>query len=181
MTDIGYTLFDTVIGRCAIAWSVRGVLCVQLPEATVRETRTRIQSRYPGAREQTPPVAVSRAVIGIVAVLNGAPRRLDEVELDMTHVPPFHRRVYQVARTIAPGSTRSYGQIAKRLGVPGAARAVGQALGRNPFAIVVPCHRVLASNGKLCGFSANGGIATKARLLTIEGASAATNTRATAA
>jgi methylated-DNA-[protein]-cysteine S-methyltransferase len=180
MTDLGYSLFDTAIGRCAIAWSVRGVLCVQLPEATVRETRTRIQSRYPGAREQTPPHAAGRAIDGIVAVLNGERRHLDEVELDMTNVPPFHRRVYQVARTIAPGSTCSYGQIAKHLGVPGAARAVGQALGRNPFAIIVPCHRVLASSGKLCGFSASGGIATKARLLTIEGTAAATDSHAMA-
>ncbi len=85
-------------------------------------------------------------------------------------MPPFHRRVYEVTRQISPGKTLSYGQIATRLGAPGAARAVGQALGKNPFAIVVPCHRVIAASGKLCGFSASGGVATKLRMLSIEGA-----------
>src|SRR5207247_4929923 len=95
---------------------------------------------------------------------------LSAVALDMERVSPFHRRVYQVARTIPPGATLSYGDIAAHLGARGLARAVGQALGRNPFAIVVPCHRVLAAGGKAGGFSANGGIATKLRLLGIEGA-----------
>jgi methylated-DNA-[protein]-cysteine S-methyltransferase len=88
----------------------------------------------------------------------------------MDGVPPFERRVYEVARTIVPGATLAYGDIAARLGAPGEARAVGQALGHNPFPLVVPCHRVLAAGGKVGGFSANGGIATKLRLLSIEGA-----------
>ena len=86
----------------------------------------------------------------------------------MEGVPPFHRRVYEAAREIPPGDTLSYGAIANRIGSPGSARAVGQALGRNPFAIVVPCHRVVAANGKLGGFSANGGVTTKANLLALE-------------
>src|SRR5207244_4465282 len=97
---------------------------------------------------------------------------LSAVALDMERVSPFHRRVYQVARTIPPGATLSYGDIAAHLGARGLARAVGQALGRNPFAIVVPCHRVLAAGGKAGGFSANGGITTKLRLLSLEGAHA---------
>jgi methylated-DNA-[protein]-cysteine S-methyltransferase len=92
------------------------------------------------------------------------------VALDMEGVPPFHRRVYEAARQVPPGQTLSYGEIAARAGSPGSARAVGQALGRNPFAILVPCHRVLAANGKLGGFSANGGVDTKRRMLAIEGA-----------
>src|SRR5439155_16025712 len=92
------------------------------------------------------------------------------VALDMERLPAFHRRVYEIARTIPPGETLSYGELAARLGVPGAARAVGQTLGRNPVAIVVPCHRVLAAGGKVGGFSANGGITTKLRLLSIEAA-----------
>jgi methylated-DNA-[protein]-cysteine S-methyltransferase len=95
---------------------------------------------------------------------------LSFITLDMEGVPEFHRRVYGVARTIPPGATLSYGEIAARLGDPGSARAVGQALGRNPFVIVVPCHRVLAAGGKTGGFSANGGTATKLTLLAIEGA-----------
>ena len=81
---------------------------------------------------------------------------------------PFDRRVYAVARTIACGATRSYGEIAVELGERSLARDVGQALGRNPFPLIVPCHRVLAAGGKLGGFSANGGVTTKLRLLTIE-------------
>jgi methylated-DNA-[protein]-cysteine S-methyltransferase len=172
MATQGFALFDTAIGRCGITWRSRGVVGVQLPEATVRETKARILRRFSGVREEVPPVSVRRAIEGIAAVLRGEPRGLGDVELDMECVPPFHRRVYQLTRRIAPGTTVSYGQIAARLGAPGAARAVGQALGKNPFAIIVPCHRVLAASGKPCGFSAHGGVKTKVRLLLIESASA---------
>lgn len=114
--------------------------------------------------------AAQLAVDGIVALLRGEAIDLLAIELDMERVPPFHRRVYEVARTVPPGKTLSYGEIAARLGDPGVARAVGQALGRNPCPIIVPCHRVLAAGGKIGGFSANGGVTTKLRLLLIEGA-----------
>ncbi|WP_437681472.1 methylated-DNA--[protein]-cysteine S-methyltransferase [Sorangium sp. So ce131] len=172
MTTHGFTLFDTAIGRCGIAWGGRGVVFVQLPEARELDTRARVLKRFPGAREAPPPPEVQAAVGGIVALLRGEATDLSGVALDMDDVPPFHRRVYEVARTIPPGATLSYGDVAARLGSPGAARAVGQALGRNPFAIVVPCHRVLAAGGKAGGFSANGGVSTKLRLLAIEGAEA---------
>jgi methylated-DNA-[protein]-cysteine S-methyltransferase len=165
-------LFDTAIGRCGIAWGGRGVVGVQLPEAREAETRARMLHRFPDAREAPPPADVQRAVDGIVALLRGERSQLDAVPLDMERVPPFHRRVYEVARTIPPGTTLTYGDIAARLGAPGSARAVGQALGRNPFAIVVPCHRVLAAGGKVGGFSADGGVTTKLRMLSIEGAQA---------
>jgi O-6-methylguanine DNA methyltransferase len=170
MSTGGFTLFDTPIGRCGIAWGERGVVGVQLPEAREPATRARLLARFPEASEAPPPPAVQRALDGIVALLRGEASDLSAIALDMAALPPFHRRVYEAARAIPPGATLSYGEIAARLGTPGAARAVGQALGRNPFAIVVPCHRVLAAGGKLGGFSANGGIATKLRLLTIEGA-----------
>ena len=169
MTAHGFTLFDTVIGRCGIAWGGRGVVGVQLPEARELQTRARVLQRFPDAREAPPPPDVQRALDGIVALLRGEASDLSAVALDMDRVPPFHRCVYEVARGIGPGVTLSYGDIAARLGVPGSARAVGQALGRNPFALVVPCHRVLAAGGKVGGFSANGGITTKLRLLSIEG------------
>ncbi len=168
----GFTLFDTAIGRCGIAWGGRGVVAVQLPEASEVETRTRLLRRVPGARQAVPPPAVQRALDGIVGLLRGEASDLSAVALDMTRVPAFHRRVYEVARTIPPGTTLSYGDIAARLGAPGEARAVGHALGRNPFAIVVPCHRVVAAGGKVGGFSASGGVATKLRLLAIERAPA---------
>jgi methylated-DNA-[protein]-cysteine S-methyltransferase len=169
MTD-GFTLFDTTLGRCGIAWSGRGVIGVQLPEGSEIATRARLRRRFPAAREAPPPPEVQRAIDGIVALLHGEPSALDDVALDMAGVPPFDRRVYEVARTIPAGGTLSYGEVAKRLGAPGAARDVGQALGRNPFAIIVPCHRVLAAGGKIGGFSARGGVSTKRRLLAAEGA-----------
>jgi O-6-methylguanine DNA methyltransferase len=170
MMASGFALFDTTIGRCGIAWGERGVSGVQLPEASERETRARMLHRFPAAGEAVPPPEVQRAVNRIVALLRGEASDLSNVPLDMDGVPAFHRRVYEVARSIPPGVTLSYGDIAARLGAPGAARAVGQALGRNPFPIVVPCHRVLAAGGKIGGFSAQGGIATKRRMLAIEGA-----------
>ena len=170
MMEPGFALFDTAIGSCAIAWSGRGVLAVQLPEADEAKTRARMRRRFPQARESSPPPDVQRAVDGIVALLRGDAIDFSAVPLDLEQVPAFHRRVYEVARTIACGATLTYGDIAKRLGVPGEAREVGEALGRNPIPIIVPCHRVLAAGGKLGGFSAPGGVTTKRRLLAIEGA-----------
>lgn len=164
----GFTLFDTAIGRCGIAWNARGVVGVQLPEGSEQDTRSRLRRRFAEAREAPPPVPVQRAIDGVVALLRGEPSELDAVTLDMEGVPPFHRRVYEVARAIPPGTTLSYGEVAARMGEPGAARDVGQALGQNPFAIIVPCHRVLAANGKVGGFSARGGVRTKLRLISSE-------------
>jgi len=168
MTEQGFILFDTAIGRCGIVWGGRGVVGAQHPQPSQQATRARLARRYPRAREAPPPPEVERAINGIVALLRGEARDLSAVALDMDGVPAFHRRVYEIARTIPPGATLAYGEIAARLGAPGEAREVGQALGRNPFAIVVPCHRVLAAGGKIGGFSATGGIATKRRMLAIE-------------
>src|SRR5262245_3375251 len=168
MGEYGFTLFDTAIGRCGIAWGQGGVAGVQLPEAREPQTRLRVLERFPDACETPPPSEVRRAIESISALLGGEATDLSGVVLDMDRVPEFHRRVYEAARAIPVGATVSYGEIAARLGAPGASRAVGQALGRNPFAILVPCHRVLTAGGRLGGFSANGGIATKLRLLTIE-------------
>jgi methylated-DNA-[protein]-cysteine S-methyltransferase len=170
MTAYGFTLFDTPIGKCGLAWGARGVVGVQLPEASEVETRERMLHRFPTAAEAAAPPEVERVLDAIVALLNGKGSDLSTVALDMEGVPAFHRRVYEVARTIPPGKTLSYGDIAARLGMRGAARAVGQALGRNPFAIVVPCHRVLGAGGRIGGFSAQGGIDTKRRMLALEGA-----------
>jgi len=166
----GFALFDTAIGRCGVAWGGRGIAGVQLPEAGERETLARMLRRFPAAGEATPPPEVRQVIDRIVALLRGKASDLSTVRLDMDEVPVFHRRVYDAARAIPQGMTLSYGEIATRVGAPGAARAVGQALGRNPFPIVVPCHRVLAAGGKIGGFSAQGGIATKRRMLAIEGA-----------
>jgi methylated-DNA-[protein]-cysteine S-methyltransferase len=169
-TGQGFLVFDTAIGACGLAWGEGGILGVQLPEGSAADTRARMRRRFPAAAEAPPTRDVRRAVDDIVALLKGEGTDLSTVPLDMEQVPAFHRRVYEVARRIPAGKTLSYGDIARRLGAPRAARAVGQALGRNPFAIVVPCHRVLAAGGRVGGFSANGGVSTKLRMLTIEGA-----------
>lgn len=168
MTAAGYTLFETAIGRCGIAWGARGICGVQLPEADDGRTRGRMAVRFPDAQDRAPPPEVRQAIEEIAALTAGEPRDLAAIALDMAGVPPFHQRVYALARSILPGETLTYGDIAARLGEPGAARAVGQALGQNPFPIVVPCHRVLGRGGRTGGFSANGGVDTKLRLLTIE-------------
>ena len=167
-----FTLFDTALGRCGIAWGLRGIVAVQLPEADERALRARMARAVPGAREASPPADVDRAIGEIGALLDGQPRALADVVLDMEDVPEFDRRVFSVARAVPPGETITYGEIATRIGEGGAAQAVGQALGRNPFPIVVPCHRVLAAGGGIGGFSARGGVATKRRMLAIEGAGA---------
>jgi methylated-DNA-[protein]-cysteine S-methyltransferase len=168
MTAIGFTLFETEVGRCGIAWSERGVAGVQLPEASEAVTYMRLQRRFPSAVESPPTPAIRRAIDGIVRLLAGDAIDLANVELDLSGVPQFHAAVYAAARTIPPGETRSYGELATELGDAGAARAVGQALGQNPVPIIVPCHRVLAAGGRAGGFSAPGGVMTKLKLLEIE-------------
>ena len=163
-------MFDTAIGRCGIVWNERGIAGVQLPEANERATKKPVLRRFPAAREAAPAENVRRTIDDIVALLGGERKDLNGVALDYAGVPDFNRRVYDVARTIPAGGTLSYGEIAERLGDRNLARDVAQALGQNPFPIIVPCHRVMAAGGKMGGFSAPGGVRTKLRLLTIEGA-----------
>jgi methylated-DNA-[protein]-cysteine S-methyltransferase len=170
MTDQYFTLFDTPIGICGIEWGPRGINGVQLPMGSEEKTRVRIRQRHGDIAEAPPPAEVRHAIEGIVELLEGKPNDLKDVALDLDGVPEFHRGVYDIARTIPPGKTMTYGDIAKQLGGVELSRDVGQALGRNPCPIVVPCHRVLAAGGKPGGFSANGGVATKLRMLAIEGA-----------
>lgn len=170
LPPLSFTLAETPIGALGLAWSTAGIVAVQLPEGADAATRARLLRRFPRAAEASPPPDVRRALDAIVALLRGETSDLASVTLDMSGVPAFHRRVYEVARTIPAGATLSYGEVAARTGGGAAARAVGQALAKNPFAIIVPCHRVLAAGGRIGGFSANGGVATKRRLLAIEGA-----------
>src|SRR5579859_1528394 len=170
MTDQHFTLFDTAIGICGIEWGPRGINGVQLPMGSEEKTRTRIRQRHGDITEAPPTSEVQYAIEGIVELLEGKPNDLKDVVLDLDGVSEFHRGVYDIARSIPPGKTMTYGDIAKRLGGVELSRDVGQALGRNPCPIVVPCHRVLAAGGKPGGFSANGGVATKLKMLAIEGA-----------
>lgn len=166
--DVGIAFFATALGDCGIAWVDGAITGVQLPERTPAATRRRLRRRFPDAREGAPPPHTQDAIEAIIALLSGEPRDLTGIAVDMRGVQPFNRRVYELARTIPPGETITYGELAAKLGDPSAARDVGQALGENPFPIVVPCHRVLAAGGRTGGFSGGAGVATKLRMLAIE-------------
>jgi len=170
MTDQHYALFDTAIGICGIEWGPRGINGLQLPMGSDEKTRARIRQRRGDIAEAAPTVEVQRAIDRIVKLLAGERDDLMDIPLDLDGVPEFNRGVYDIARTIPPGQTMTYGDIAKRLGGVELSRDVGQALGRNPCPIVVPCHRVLAAGKKPGGFSARGGVDTKLKMLAIEGA-----------
>jgi methylated-DNA-[protein]-cysteine S-methyltransferase len=147
-----------------------GVLGVQLPEAREIETRRRLYQLFPDARELRPPPEIQGAIDGIAALLRGKGCDFSEVRLDMTGVRPFDGRVYDFTRTIPRGETLTYGEVAVRLKASGAAHSVAQALARNPFMLIVPCHRVLEAGGYADRISPNGGSISKRRLLSIEGA-----------
>ncbi|RLB66135.1 MAG: cysteine methyltransferase [Deltaproteobacteria bacterium] len=163
------TIFDTAIGTCAVAWSDQGLTWVQLPEASRARLRGRLREHLGALHERKPPAPIGRAIRLVKQHLGGKTADFGATKLDMSSVPPFARRVYDALRQVEAGSTVSYGQLAAQIGSPGAAQAVGGAMARNPWPLVVPCHRVLAADGGLGGFSAHGGTATKARLLAIEG------------
>jgi methylated-DNA-[protein]-cysteine S-methyltransferase len=170
MSGRGYTIFDTSIGRCGIAWGHAGILGVQLPEAREIETRKRLFDLYPDAREMRAPLNVEFTIEGITALLRGEPSNLSDVTLDMIGMHAFNQRVYQYTRTIPRGETRTYGEVAASLKFSGAENSVAQAIARNPFVIIVPCHRVLEAGSYADKISPHGGVISKRRLLSIEGA-----------
>ncbi|MDA9432776.1 methylated-DNA--[protein]-cysteine S-methyltransferase [Bradyrhizobium sp. CCBAU 51627] len=170
MVGRAYAIFDTSIGRCGIVWSNSGVVAVQLPEAREIDTRRRIFQAHPEAREQAPPLNTELAIEGIVTLLQGSDPDFSDVSLDAGGVSVFNRRVYEYACTIPRGETRTYHEIAKALGASGAAHTVAQAISRNPYMIIVPCHRVLQAGGHADRISPYGGVISKRRLLSLEGA-----------
>jgi methylated-DNA-[protein]-cysteine S-methyltransferase len=170
MAGRGYTIFDTGIGRCGIAWGDLGVAGVQLPEARELDTRKRLFVLYPDARELRPPPNVETAIEGIVTLLRGGDSDLSDVTLDMTGIPGFNQRVYGFVRGIPRGETRVYDEVAAGLRATGAVYSVAQAIARNPFMIIVPCHRVLEAGHYADRISPNGGAISKRRLLSLEGA-----------
>jgi methylated-DNA-[protein]-cysteine S-methyltransferase len=165
-----YAVFDTAIGRCALVWRGGLVVGAALPEADEGRLRAQLARRFAGAAEETPPPFAAAAIALIVRLLAGERVDLAGIELDLTDSSAFERAVYAAARSIPCGETRTYGELAGAIGQPGAAQAVGLALGRNPVPIIIPCHRILAASGKSGGFSAPGGVATKFRMLQIEAA-----------
>jgi methylated-DNA-[protein]-cysteine S-methyltransferase len=169
-TESGCALFETTIGECAISWRGDRVTCIQLPEVTRERTLERLRSRAGTVAVASPPRWVKAATRTIARHLEGSSQDFDRIPLDLDALPPFHRKVYEAARTVGPATTVTYGELAVLAGSPRAFRAVGQALAKNRFPIVVPCHRIVGAGGKPGGFSAFGCLETKARLLEIEGA-----------
>jgi methylated-DNA-[protein]-cysteine S-methyltransferase len=175
MTDrppcVQHHVFDTAIGPCGVAWSERGLAAVQLPERDAAATERRLAARVRGAGAASPPPWVAALVDDIRRALAGDRVDFAAVPVDMSGVEPFRLRLYDTLRMLAWGETTTYGDLAKQLGATGwqGARDVGEAMGRNPVPLVIPCHRVLAAGGRLGGFSAPGGAATKAKLLALEG------------
>jgi methylated-DNA-[protein]-cysteine S-methyltransferase len=163
-----YCLFDTAIGPCGVAWSRHGVTRLQLPETDASATERRVSARAARASEAAP-AEIDQLIVDLQGYMTGRDVSFAAVAVDLTNVEPFRLKVYQAARAIPWGHTVSYGELAQRIGFAGGARAVGQALSRNPVPIIIPCHRVLAKGHRVGGFSAHGGIFTKERLLALEG------------
>ena len=169
MVEIKFAVIETALGAFGVAWTDGGIARTWMHAGTVERTREQVRHAYPHAAESTPPALVAGAMHETAALLRGEPSNLDAAELDMSEVSDFDRRVYEAVRKIEPGSTVTYGEIAKALGDdPRLAIDVGVAMARNRFAPIVPCHRVVAAGGKLGGYSAPGGEATKRRLLELE-------------
>ena len=169
MIGCGYAIFDTAVGRCGIAWSQAGILTVQLPEAREIDTRRRLLRLHPEPRELPPPPHAEIAIEAVTAALRGRDVDFADVALDMEGIPPFNRRVYEFVRAIPRGETRSHDEVASALRVPGALHSVTQAIGKNPFMIIVPCHRVRAEGEHAERISPNAGAISRRHLLSIEG------------
>ncbi len=168
MEPFAYALFHTALGCCGVAWGGHGLRATLLPQADAATAAQRLLRRAPGALEAAPSALAQQAIDGVTALLAGVPVDLTALPLDARGLPALHARIYDLVRRIPCGRTLSYGQVAEQLGDRQLARAVGQAMARNPFAPLVPCHRVLGANGRPGGFSAQGGLRTKLLLLTTE-------------
>lgn len=163
-----FALFDTAIGTCALLWRGSAIVGAALPEASDARMDASLCRRFPDAEEQLPPLFVTQAIEAVRRLLAGGREDLSSVRVNLDGLADFERKILDNARAIPVGETRTYGEIAAMIGAPGAARAVGAALGRNPIPIIIPCHRVLAADGKSGGFSAPGGANTKLKMLEIE-------------
>jgi methylated-DNA-[protein]-cysteine S-methyltransferase len=163
-----YCLFDTAIGPCGLAWNEHGVTRLQLPESDRGATEKRLSAGAAKASHAMPP-AIDQLITDIQNYMSGHGVDFASVAVDLTDIEAFERKVYAAARSIPWGRTLSYGELARQIGSPGAARAVGQALSHNPVPIIIPCHRILAKGRRIGGFSAHGGAVTKERLLALEG------------
>ena len=167
-----YCTFETELGPCGIAWNDTDGLVLlayfQLPASSVTELEDRLSARCTHGKS-SPPSAIGRVIELAQRHLAGEPQEFLDITVDLHDLPSFARRVYAFARRVPAGETTTYGELARVAGNPGAARAIGLLLARNPMPLIIPCHRVLAAGGKPGGFSAHGGLSTKSRMLELEG------------
>jgi methylated-DNA-[protein]-cysteine S-methyltransferase len=168
---ISHCVFDTAIGTCGLAWGTRGLVAVQLPERDRAATERRLVSKCGSSGAAAPPPAIAALISDITRYLDGERVDFSTVPVDLSSLDPFRRKLYETMRALPWGTTTTYGALARTVGLTQweGARDVGEAMGRNPVPIVIPCHRVLAAGQKLGGFSAPGGARTKAKLLALEG------------
>lgn len=164
-----YHIFDASFGSCAIAWNERGISRFQLPAADRRATEAHMEKGGRAPCKGAPPPHIAAAEEKLRRYFDGEETDFSDLELDLSACSAFNKAIYNAARTVGWGATTTYGALAKSIGSPRAARAVGHAMARNPVTIIIPCHRVLAAGGQLHGFSAYGGLLTKERLLVLEG------------
>jgi methylated-DNA-[protein]-cysteine S-methyltransferase len=165
-----YLVFETAGGFCGIAWNSVGITRFQLPTRRPEATERILLHQTPGAKPGTPTPEVAEAIVAVKRYFEGEETDFSGVKLDLGGQNPFFERIYEAARRVGWGHTTTYGGLAKELDAgPEAARDVGEAMARNPVALIIPCHRVLAAGGKIGGFSAPGGSAAKKRMLALEG------------
>jgi len=165
-----YAIFETAGGFCGLAWSADGVVRLQLPTKSAEATERLLLRRTPNAERSEPPPEIAETIAAVTRYFAGERTDFSNVALDLADEDEFFRRIYAAARQVGWGQTTTYGALAKTLGAgPEAARDVGQAMAKNPVALIIPCHRVLAAGGKIGGFSAPGGATSKRRMLELEG------------
>ena len=153
--------FDTRIGICTLTWSAEKITSLSLPQVHSTDADE-------AERGEALPAFVSNAIGDVRELLKGERRELLEIPVSIDALPAFTRRVLEQCRRIRWGQVQTYGEVAAACGKPRGAQAVGQALGRNPIALIIPCHRVVAAGNSLGGFSAPGGTQTKKLLLGLE-------------
>jgi methylated-DNA-[protein]-cysteine S-methyltransferase len=169
-----YLIFETAGGFCGIAWNDAGISRFQLPTKSAEATEKLMLRRLPAAQPGTPTPEIIEAVAAVKRYFEGEEIDFSAMKVDLDGQDDFFRQIYAAARQVGWGNTTTYGALAKQLGRgPEAARDVGQAMAKNPVALIIPCHRVLAAGGKIGGFSAPGGSSSKARMLELEGVSLA--------
>ncbi len=165
-----YIVFETALGFCGIAWSDTGITALRLPDKTAEATERAVRRRAPDAEPGTPPPMVADVVGAVKRYFAGAVTDFADVTLDLDGQDAFFAQIYAAARRVGWGHTTTYGALTKELGAgPEVARDVGQAMAHNPVPLIIPCHRILAAGGKIGGFSAPGGAATKMKMLELEG------------